>query len=105
MPESQAGQTPDEQQDPASLSYEAAIEELEEIVDQIESGEIGLEAAVERYERGIALLRRCRSVLDRAEQRIEHLSLSAGDGDGAVGGAERPGVSSPGSGAVADSED
>lgn len=57
------------------LSYEQAVERLEELVERIESGEIGLEASIQAYEQGVALLGRCRSVLDDVEQRIEQLSL------------------------------
>ena len=56
------------------MSYERAIEELETITDAIESGEIGLEKSVHEYERGVALLKHCRSLLEDAEQRIEELS-------------------------------
>lgn len=60
---------------PAGLPerYEEAAAELESIIDRIESGEIGLEESVRAYERGAALVRRCRAILERAEQRIEEL--------------------------------
>ena len=59
------------------LSFEDAMGELEQLVEQIESGEIGLEEALKRYERGIALIKRCRTVLDSAEQRIAELTTDA----------------------------
>ncbi|MFI4898555.1 MAG: exodeoxyribonuclease VII small subunit [Phycisphaerales bacterium JB059] len=59
----------------SELSYEQAVERLEELVERIESGEIGLEASIAAYERGVALLARCRTVLDDVEQRIEQLSV------------------------------
>lgn len=59
----------------SDLSYEQAIGELETLIDQIESGEIGLEQSLEHYERGVELLRRCRSIVDQAEQRLEELSI------------------------------
>lgn len=59
------------------LSFEDAMGELENLVEQIEGGEIGLEEAIQRYERGIALIQRCRRVLDSAEQRIAELTTSA----------------------------
>ena len=58
------------------LTYEAAVEELESIIDQIESGEIGLEQSIRRYERGATLLRHCRAILDQAEQRISTLDAA-----------------------------
>ncbi|GAB4385357.1 MAG: hypothetical protein Kow0022_10900 [Phycisphaerales bacterium] len=59
--------------DPDSLSYEQAVEELEHIVERIESGEASLEESMKLYERGTSLLRRCRNVLDQAEQRLSEL--------------------------------
>jgi exodeoxyribonuclease VII small subunit len=73
-----------EQSDPSDrpadeLSYEAAVEALEVLIERIESGEIGLEDSIAAYERGTALIKRCRAVLDRAEQRIESLEASLGE--------------------------
>lgn len=48
--------------------------QLEEIIERIESGQIGLEKSITEYERGTALVRRCREVLERAEQRVEELT-------------------------------
>lgn len=56
------------------LSFEDAIAELEQLVEQIESGEVGLEEALAQYERGAALIQRCRSVLASAEKRIAELT-------------------------------
>lgn len=61
------------------------MSELEQLVEQIESGEIGLEEAIRRYERGISLIKRCRTVLDSAEQRIAELTTNA-QGELAVSG-------------------
>jgi exodeoxyribonuclease VII small subunit len=71
----------------AELSYEDALAQLERIIESVEHGDAGLEEALEAYRRGRALLRRCQTVLDRAEQEIERLSLSdaerrAAEGDG-----------------------
>ncbi len=55
------------------LGYEAAVERLEGIIEAIESGEIGLEASIAKYEEGAALLKRCRAILGQSEQRIEQL--------------------------------
>lgn len=59
-----------------SLSYEQAAEQLESIIEQIEAGEIGLEKSLAEYERGMALLKHCRAILDRAEQRVAELTPS-----------------------------
>ena len=59
--------------DVGELSYEEAVAALEEIIDRIESGEIGLEASIAAYERGLLLKKRCEAILEAAEQRIDHL--------------------------------
>ncbi len=58
-----------------ALSFDQAVERLEQIIVQIESGEIGLEKAVSEYERGAALIARCRTILDQAEQKVAELSV------------------------------
>tara|TARA_R110002072_G_scaffold42064_20_gene118632 strand:+ start:57268 stop:57510 length:243 start_codon:yes stop_codon:yes gene_type:complete len=59
--------------------YEELIDQLEGIVDRIESGEIGLEESIKGYEQGIGLVKRAREILDRAEQRITELDGDAID--------------------------
>lgn len=54
-----------------SLSFERAVEELESIIDRIEQGEIGLEESLKQRKRGDELIKRCRTVLDAAEQELE----------------------------------
>lgn len=64
------------------VPYEQLVEQLEEIVDQIEGGEMGLEDSIKGYEQGLELVKRARAILDRAEQRISELnadSLESGD--------------------------
>ncbi|MEL6741694.1 MAG: exodeoxyribonuclease VII small subunit [Planctomycetota bacterium] len=65
---------------PAELSYEQALGELEGIVRRIESGEVTLDESLASYERGAALVERCRALLDRAEQRIEELGEAGSSG-------------------------
>lgn len=65
----------------SELGFEQAMERLEQIVDRIEAGECGLEESIQEYERGMALIRRCRDVLARAEQRVEELGRLAGSDD------------------------
>ena len=50
-------------------SFEAAVSELEAIVQEMESGNLPLEDALARYQRGIGLLRHCQTTLGDAEQR------------------------------------
>jgi exodeoxyribonuclease VII small subunit len=56
------------------VPYEQLVEQLEGIVDQIEGGELGLEDSIKGYEQGIELVKRARTILDRAEQRITELN-------------------------------
>lgn len=57
-----------------TLTFEESMNRLEEIVQAIESGEIGLEESLAKYEQGMELVKRCRGILDRAEKRIEILN-------------------------------
>jgi len=57
--------------------YEQAIERLNEIIESIESGEASLEESLDRYAEGARLIRHCRDILERAEQRVEELTVDA----------------------------
>jgi len=58
------------------LSFEQALAKLEQIVSAIESGEIGLEASIERYAEGAKMIAHCREVLDAAEKKIRRLTTT-----------------------------
>jgi exodeoxyribonuclease VII small subunit len=58
-------------------TFEEAVAQLEQIVAAIESGQIGLEDSLSRYEQGMTLVQHCRGILDRAEKRIEVLTQTA----------------------------
>jgi len=60
--------------DISKLSFEEAIKELTNIVEKIEQGEIPLQDSLAQYEKGMALIKHCRSILQKAEQRIEKIS-------------------------------
>jgi len=60
----------------AKLSYEVALERLEAIIERVERGEIGLEESLAEYRRGRALLQRCQSILDVAEQAVRRMTLA-----------------------------
>ncbi len=62
-------------------SFEQAQQQLEQIVHQLEDGDIGLAEAMARYERGVGLLRQCYTLLERAERRIEQLAGIDADGN------------------------
>ncbi|MHC4993488.1 MAG: exodeoxyribonuclease VII small subunit [Planctomycetota bacterium] len=59
----------------ADLSFEEGLEQIQQIVERIESGEVGLEASLDEYARGMKLIAGCRKVLDRAETRIKKLAV------------------------------
>lgn len=61
------------------MSFEDALEELEEIVSTLEEGEGGLDEAIKSYERGAALKRHCENKLQEAKTRIEKIVLGAQD--------------------------
>ena len=60
--------------DPAALPYEAAREELLEVVRRLESGQADLEESLALWERGEALAARCQQVLDEALARLDGLA-------------------------------
>jgi exodeoxyribonuclease VII small subunit len=55
-------------------TFEAAQQELEALIEKIEGGEVGLEESMLAYERGLALLNHCRTILDQAEQKFTDLT-------------------------------
>ena len=61
--------------DVTGLSFEAALKELEEIVKQLESGEVELERSIDIYERGAALKAHCETKLKDAQLRVEKIVL------------------------------
>ena len=54
-------------------SFESHLGRLEEIVDELESGELELEAALHRYEEGVKRLKSCYELLATAEQQVRKL--------------------------------
>ncbi len=65
--------------DIAKLSFEEALEQLEEIVRQLEGGQGKLDQAIDRYERGAALKRHCEAKLKEAQAKIDKI-VQAADG-------------------------
>jgi exodeoxyribonuclease VII small subunit len=66
--------------DPEPARFEQALDELEAVLRELEDGSTGLEDALARYERGVALLRYCYGQLKDAEQRVRLLAGVAADG-------------------------
>ena len=59
---------------PDKPTFEQAITELKQIVDKIEDSQIPLEDSIAQYEKGMALIQHCRTILQQAEKRIEKIS-------------------------------
>ncbi|MCX8516133.1 MAG: exodeoxyribonuclease VII small subunit [Alphaproteobacteria bacterium] len=62
-----------------ALSFEQAMAELEQLVATMERGDVPLQQAVNNYERGVALHRRCISELETARLKIEQLMVERTD--------------------------
>lgn len=56
-----------------STNFEAAIAELESLVEEMEQGDISLEESLKKFERGIELTRSCQQALQEAEQKVQIL--------------------------------
>ncbi len=63
-----------QKKDTSKLSFEESITELTGIVGKIEQGEIALQDSISQYEKGMALIKHCRGILQEAEKRIEKIS-------------------------------
>ncbi len=65
----------------AHLSFEQTIESLTQIVDKIETGQVSLAESLQQYEKGMAMIKHCRSILLDAEKRIEQIAENEDDSD------------------------
>ena len=61
-----------------TVNLEKALADLEELVEELESGDLPLEKAMKKFEEGIKLTRGCQAALKEAEQKVEVLLKSAG---------------------------
>ncbi len=60
------------------LDYEAAVKELEALIERLEQGDISLEESLKLYERGVLLTRDCQESLKAAEQKVQMLLQQSG---------------------------
>ena len=58
----------------SDIKFEDALQRLEQIVDELEAGNLPLEDSLKVFEEGVGLARRCAKYLDEAEKRIELLT-------------------------------
>ena len=64
---------------PPAVDFEAALTELEKIVEKMEAGDQNLEEALKSFQRGVELARTCQQGLKEAEQRVEKLIQQNGE--------------------------
>ena len=57
----------------ANKKFETALEELEQVIEQMDSGELSLEEALAAYEKGVGLAKLCYQRLNEVEKKIELL--------------------------------
>jgi exodeoxyribonuclease VII small subunit len=58
---------------PENLSFEASLSELEQIVTELEQGDVSLDDALKQFERGIKLVRQSQTKLEQAQQKVSIL--------------------------------
>jgi len=63
------------------LKFEAALERIERIVQELESGEVALDVMLEKYEEGARLIKLCLDKLNEAESKIKKLTEDQGTGN------------------------
>ena len=61
----------------SEMSFEDAMKELEQVVGQLERGDVALEDSIKLYERGAALKKRCEEKLREAEEKVAAITLDA----------------------------
>lgn len=59
------------------MSFEEAMKELDGVVQQLERGDVALEASIALYERGAALKKRCETLLKSAEEKVAAITTDA----------------------------
>ena len=74
----------------SEMSFEEAMSELEEVIGQLERGNVPLEDSIKLYERGAELKKRCEKKLMDAEEKVQKITLDKdGSSTGAVTEIER----------------
>ncbi|PTX58030.1 exodeoxyribonuclease VII small subunit [Litoreibacter ponti] len=61
----------------SEMSFEQAMAELEQVVGQLERGDVALEDSIKLYERGAELKKRCETKLKEAEEKVAQITLGA----------------------------
>lgn len=63
-----------DQQPPPALNFEESLDQLEQLVTQIENGELSLDESLKVFEKGIKLTQHCQKTLSEAEQKVKILT-------------------------------
>lgn len=66
-------------EDSKGFDFERSLQELEELVNRMERGDLSLEDSLKHFERGIQLTRGCQQALKEAEQKVEILINQGGE--------------------------
>ena len=56
-----------------TIDFESSLEQLEELVEDMENGDLSLEESLKAFEQGIKLTRECQTALTQAEQKVQIL--------------------------------
>jgi exodeoxyribonuclease VII small subunit len=64
---------------PNNLSFETTLNQLETIIEKMETGQLSLEESLKNFEEGIALTRNCQQALKEAEQKVQILIEKNGE--------------------------
>ncbi len=62
-----------------ALDFEKALDQLEQLVEQMEEGELSLEDSLKAFEKGVKLTRDCQGALNEAQQKVELLLEENGE--------------------------
>jgi len=61
-------------EDAGATTFEQMMGRLQDLVDKLEEGQLSLDESIRSFEEGMALVKKCTEVLDRAEERIQKLT-------------------------------
>jgi exodeoxyribonuclease VII small subunit len=81
---------------PNELTFEEALQNLERIVQRLEEGKLTLDEALQEYEAGVALVRRCQGLLSNAQARVQRLLGVDEQGDAVLEPLPTPATTEPG---------
>lgn len=65
----------------AEFDFEKSLQELEQLVEAMERGDLTLEESLKQFERGIVLTRACQQALAKAEQKVQILTQNSAGGE------------------------